>query len=270
MAMTKTGATARWTVSTGASLVLMVAVALVAAPVVSAGPGDGGGGDPIAGLIGDGGPGFLGGGDHGGGGQAVHGRAMSRGETDSYGLGLQARGDGDKAHGRLFFGHRGDGGGEGFGGEITCLSVGDDGVVQVSGTTREGRGHRHGGRHGDGGGKKEGDPGDGGGKKEGEPGDAGGGKEGEPGAEPAPAGFGHGGGHHGGGHHGGDPGNDEGSKDGSGDEQMAGGKNFAFTILTKSDPQQFSLPKMGDDVTPCGGGDATTVAVTRGGFHAHK
>jgi hypothetical protein len=53
---------------------------------------------------------------------------------------------------------------------------------------------------------------------------------------------------------------------------MAGGKDFAFTILTKSDPQQFSLPKMGDagTLTPCGGGDATTVAVTRGGFHAHK
>jgi hypothetical protein len=214
MAMTKKGATARWTVSTGASLVLMVAVALVAAPVVSAGPGDGGS-DPIAGLIGGGGPGFLGG-DRGGG-QAVHGRAMSRGETDSYGLGLQARGEGDKAHGRLFFGHRGDGGGDGFGGEITCLSVGDDGVVQVSGTTREGRGRHLFGRHGGGGGKKEGDP-------------------------------------------------------GSGDEQMAGGKDFAFTILTKSDPQQFSLPKMGDagTLTPCGGGDATTVAVTRGGFHAHK
>ena len=223
--MTKTGATARWTVSTGAALVLMVAVALVAAPVVSAGPGDGGG-DPIAGLIGDGGPGFLGGGDGGmGGGQAVHGRAMSRGETDSYGLGLGARGEGDQTHGRLFFGHRGESGDEGFAGDITCLSVGDDGVVQVSGTTREGRGHNH----------------------RGEP------KEGEPGTEPAPAGFGH---------HGG----------GSGDEQMAGGKDFAFTILTKSDPQQFSLPTMGEagTLTPCGGGDATTVAVTRGGFHAHQ
>ncbi len=252
--MKKTGATARWTVSTGASLVLMVAVALVAAPVVSAGPGDGGGSDPIAGLIGDGGPGFLGGGDGGmGGGQAVHGRAMSRGETDSYGLGLGARGEGDTTHGRLFFGHRGESGDEGFAGDITCLSVGDDGVVQISGTTREGRG-----RHGHDGGEKEGDPGAGG--KEGEP------AEPAP-AEPAPAGFGHGGSHHGG-----DPGQDEGSKDGSGDEQMAAGKDFAFTIMTKSDPQQFSLPTMGEagTLTPCGGGDATTVAVTRGGFHAHK
>ncbi|MGH8975559.1 MAG: hypothetical protein ACRD0C_20425, partial [Acidimicrobiia bacterium] len=189
-----------------------------------AGPGDGGGSDPVAGLLGDGGPGFLGGGDGGGGdggGQAVHGRAMSRGETDSYGLGLQARGEGDQARGRLAFGHRADSGREGFAGEITCLSVGEDGVVQVSGTTREGRGHQHGRR-----GEKERDPSAGG---------------------------------------------EEGSQDGSG-EQMAAGQDFAFTILTKSDPQQFSLPKLGDagTLTPCGGGDTTTVAVTRGGFHAHR
>ncbi|HEY3240083.1 MAG TPA: hypothetical protein VGL92_11000, partial [Acidimicrobiia bacterium] len=205
--MSKTGTTARWTASTGASLVLMVAVALMAAPVVSAGPGDGGGSDPLAGLIGGDGPGFFGGGE-GGGGQSVHGRAMSRGDTDSYGLGLQARGEGDKAHGRLVFGHRaasGGGGfgprqasgGEGFGGEITCLSIGDDGVVQVSGTTREGHGH---GRRGDHGGK-EGEPG-----QEREPGQGG-----EP--EPQPAAFGHGAGH-------------DGAQDGTGDESAAG-KDFA-------------------------------------------
>lgn len=217
--MTKTGTTARWTVSTGASLALMLAVALVAAPVVTAAPGDGGGDDPIAALIGGGdGPGFLGGDGGGGGGQGVHGRAMSKGDTDSYGLALQAHGEGDQARGRLAFGHRGASGGEGFGGEITCLSVGDDGVVQVSGTTREGRGQR--------------------------------------------GGFG---GHHGGGQ----DGNQDGSREGDG---SAASRDFAFTILTKSDPQQFSLPKLGDPgtLTPCGGGEATTVAVTRGGFQAHK
>ncbi len=222
--MTKTRTTARWTLSTGASLVLLVAVALVAAPVVSAGPGDGDGSDPIAALIGGGdGPGFLGGDGGGQGGQGVHGRAISRGETDSYGLALQAHGEGDMAHGRLAFGHRATSGGEGFGrreassgegfgGEITCLSVGDDGVVQVSGTTREGR--RHGGQGNQ------------------------------------------------------DP-NQDGSKDGEG---SAPSRDFAFTILTKSDPQQFSLPKLADagTLTPCGGGEATTVAVTRGGFEAHK
>ena len=250
--MSKTGMTARWTASTGASLVLMVAVALMAAPVVSAGPGDGGGNDPLAGLLGGDGPGFLGGGGEGGG-QGVHGRAVSKGDTDSYGLGLQARGEGDKAHGRLFFGHRGASGGEGFGtreasggegfgGEITCLSIGDDGVVQVSGTTREGRGHGH-GRRGDQGGK-EGEPGQGGEN------------------EPQPAAFTNGDG---------EPAGHDGSKDGMGDESAAS-KDFAFTILTKSDPQQFSLPKLGDagTLTPCGGGDATTVAVTRGGFHTHS
>jgi hypothetical protein len=247
MAMTKTGTTARWTVSTGASLALMMAVALVAAPV-GAGPGDGGGNDPIAGLFGGDGPGFLGGGgEGGGGGPGVHGRAMSKGDTDSYGLGLQGHGEGDQAHGRLFFGHRGASGDEGFGGEITCLSVGDDGVVQVSGTTREGQGgHEHGRR---------------GGGKEGEPGQ--GGKEGEP----APAAFGSGGRHDGS-----TDGSTDGSKDGTGDESAKASKDFAFTILTKSDPQQFSLPKLGDKgtLTPCGGGDATTVAVTRGGFQTHR
>jgi hypothetical protein len=250
--MTKTGTTARWTASTGASLVLLVAVALVAAPVVGAGPGDGGGNDPIAGFMGGDGPGFLGGGGEGGG-QGVHGRAMSKGDTDSYGLGLQAHGEGDKAHGRLFFGHRGASGDEGFGGEITCLTVGDDGVVQVSGSTREGRGHGHGRRGGGGGGGKEGEPGQGGGQ------------------EAQPATLANGGGH-GGGHHG-SPGGDEGSKDpAQGDEKAAASKDFAFTILTKSDPQQFSLPKLGDPgtLTPCGGGDATTVAVTRGGFQTHR
>ena len=76
---------------------------------------------------------------------------MSKGDADSYGIGLQAHGEGDKAHGRLVFGHRGADGNEGFCGEITCLSVGDDGVVQVSGTTREGRKrprHGHGRRGG--------------------------------------------------------------------------------------------------------------------------
>jgi hypothetical protein len=253
--MSKTGITARWTASTGASLVLMVAVALVAAPVVFAAPGDGGGNDPIAGLIGGDGPGFLGGGGEGGmgGGQGVHGRAMSKGDADTYGIGLQAHGEGDKAQGRLVFGHRGAAGDEGFGGEITCLSVGDDGVVQVSGTTREGRGQRHGHRGGHGGGK-EGEPGQGGGKE----------------GEPAPAAFANGG-RHGGGHDGSKDGSEDGSKDGMGDEQAAG-KDFAFTILTKSDPQQFSLPTLADKgtLTPCGGGDTTTVAVTRGGFRAHK
>lgn len=263
--MTKTGTTARWTASTGASLVLMVTIALVAAPVVGAGPGDGGGDDPIAALIGGGdGSGFFGGGGDGGGGrggQGVHGRAMSKGEADSYGIALQAHGEGDQAHGRLAFGHRGAEGGEGFGGEITCLSVGDDGVVQVSGTTREGRhGHGRGGRHGGGDKGKEGEPGAGGE------------------AEPQPAAFAKGGGHHGGdkegskeGSKGGSKEGQEGSEDGSQGEQAAA-RDFAFTILTKSDPQQFSLPKLGEagTLTPCGGGDATTVAVTRGGFHAHK
>jgi hypothetical protein len=242
----------------------MVVVALVAAPVVGAGPGEDGGNDPIAGIIGGDGPGFSGGGGDGGGmggGQGVHGRAMSRGDADSYGIGLQAHGEGDQAHGRLVFGHRGADGGEGFSGEITCLSVGDDGVVQVSGSTREGRGgHRHGDRGGHGGGQ------------EGKP-EKDGGQEGEPGQEggqesaPAPAAFANGG-RHGGGH---DGGGKDGEPDGMGDEQAAS-RDFAFTILTKSDPQQFSLPTLGDKgtLTPCGGGDATTVAVTRGGFRAHK
>ena len=65
--MSKIRMTARWTASTGASLVFMVAVALVAAPMVFAAPGDGGDGDPIAALIGGDGPGFLGGGGDGGG-----------------------------------------------------------------------------------------------------------------------------------------------------------------------------------------------------------
>lgn len=277
--MSKTRMTARWTASTGASLVFMVAVALVAAPVVLAAPGDGGSPDPIAGLIGGDGPGFLGGDGGGGmgGGQGVHGRAMSKGDADSYGIGLQAHGEGDQAHGRLVFGHRGADGDEGFGGEITCLSVGDDGVVQVSGTTREGRKHGHGGHgHGRRGGH------DGGGK-EGEPGDEGGQEDQPPTAAPA---FG---GRHGGGHGGdkegkpeegdkkgdkeGKPeeGDEQGGEDGMGDEQAAS-RDFAFTILTKSDPQQFSLPMLAEkgSLTPCGGGEATTVAVTRGGFQAHK
>ena len=222
--MSKTRMTARWTASTGASLVFMVAVALVAAPMVFAAPGDGGDADPIAALIGGDGPGFLGGGGGGmGGGQGVHGRAMSKGDTDTYGIGLRAHGEGDQAHGRLVFGHRGAAGDEGFGGEITCLSVGDDGVVQVSGTTREGRKHRHGDGHG--------------GDKEGKP----------------------------------EEGDKKGGEDGMGDEQPAS-QDFAFTILTKSDPQQFSLPMLAEkgSLTPCGGGDATTVAVSRGGFRAHK
>jgi hypothetical protein len=262
--MSKTRMTARWTASTGASLVFMVAVALVAAPMVFAAPGDGGDADPIAALIGGDGPGFLGGGGGGmGGGQGVHGRAMSKGDTDTYGIGLQAHGEGDQAHGRLVFGHRGAAGDEGFGGEITCLSVGDDGVVQVSGTTREGRKHRHGDGHGRRGGH------DGGGK-EGEPGEEGGEE-----AQPAPAAFANGGRHGGG--HGGDKegkpeeGDKKGGKDGMGDEQPAS-QDFAFTILTKSDPQQFSLPMLAEkgSLTPCGGGDTTTVAVSRGGFRAHK
>ncbi|MGH8993384.1 MAG: hypothetical protein ACRDYV_19530 [Acidimicrobiia bacterium] len=250
--MTKTGSTVRWTVSTGASLVLVMVVALVAAPVVSAGPGDGGSDDPIAALVGGDGGFFGGGGGEGGGGTAAHGRAMSRGETDSYGLALRAGGEGEQTRGRLAFGHRGADGGEGFAGEITCLSVGDDGVVQVSGTTREGRGHRH-----DHGGDKgeEGGPGAGGGE----------------GDEPQPAAFTNGG-HGGRPDHGGDKEGKEGSEEGTEGEEQAASRDFAFTILTQSDPQQFSLPKLGEagTLTPCGGGDATTVAVTRGGFDAHK
>jgi len=275
--MNRTGTAARWTASTGASLVLMVVVALVAAPVVGAGPGDGGGSDPIAGLIGGDGPGFSGGGNEGGGhegggdgkhgggrggdGQAVRGRAMSRGETDSYGLGLHARGEGEKARGRLVFGHRGESGGEGFAGEITCLSVGEDGVVQVSGITREGRGHRHDHDHGHG---RRGD-GDG---KNGEPGD-------DEGGETQPAAFANGG-RHGGGHdgrhgHGRRGDGDRKDEDGEGDES-AESRDFAFTILTKSEPQQFSLPTLAEEgsLTPCGGGDATTIDVTRGGFRARS
>lgn len=201
--MRTTRRTARWVALTGGSLALVVVVALLAAPVVGAGPGWGGGG---------------------GDGDGVHGRAMSRGETDSYFLALGARGDGEDARGRLFFGHRsGSGDGEaepaeegsgsseeGFGGQITCLSVADDGVVHVTGTIQEGRRHRHGSYR-----------------------------------------FGafH------------DPGGGNGSQ-----EQAA--QEFAFTILTRSDPQEFSLPKVGEagTLTPCEGGDDTTVPVTRGGF----
>lgn len=196
--MRTTRRTARWMASTGGSLALIVAVALLAAPVVGAGPG-------------------------GGDGDSVHGRAMSRGETDSYFLALGARGDGEDARGRLFFGHRsGSGDGEaepaeegsdsseeGFGGEITCLSVADDGVVQVTGTIQEGRRHRHGSYR-------------------------------------FPA-F---------------------HDSGGGGSQEQAGQEFAFTILTRSDPQEFSLPKVGEagTLTPCEGGDDTTVPVTRGGF----
>lgn len=303
--MSKTGTTARWTASTGASLVLLMVVALIGAPVVGAGPGEDGGIDHVAGLFGGDGPSFFGGGgdegdeesgaeeggaeesgaeedgeksgdekegdkkgghDHGdhGGGPAVAGRAMGRGETTDYGIAIRARGEGEDARGRLAFGHHGDEGGDGFYGMITCLSVGEDGVVQVSGVTHEGRGHKHGDHRGGRGHKGD----------KGEEGDESQPEEGAEAEEPAPAAFAKGG------RHGGSPddhgegekgdGENGGGEEGSEDEPAS--RDFAFTINTKSDPQTFSMPKLGDAGTlaPCGGGEATTLDVTRGGFRVRS
>jgi len=72
---------------------------------------------------------------------AVAGRAVSRAQSEAYGMEIRGR-SGDKptdAGGRVRFAHRNDkGAGEGLVGKITCLSKDQAGVVTVTGTIKRG------------------------------------------------------------------------------------------------------------------------------------
>ena len=212
---------------------------------------------------------------------AVAGRAISKGDKDSYGLQIKGR-SGDKptdAGGLVRFAHKGAGGMDGLVGEITCLSKDDAGVISATGTIK-----RSGKRDGKGD-KKPGiaptaapaadddafldevvpweadeladlsaddDSADLTAENPTVPG-----APSAPGMPAAP-----------------DPGNKKGpgkDHDHSKHRGELAGKDFGFTIDVPGKPQHFSQPKIGDKGTlaACsGGGDS--VAVTRGGFKTRE
>jgi hypothetical protein len=195
---------------------------------------------------------------------AVAGRAMSKGDSDAYGLQIRGR-SGEKptdAGGMVRFAQRTAAGSEGLVGEITCLSKDEAGIVSVSGTVKRS------GKHASKGDKD---------KKPGEtaaltddvaPWDAEESAElaadepAPPGAPSAP----------------GMPSAPEPGKKGPGKDhdhsQHRGelaGKDFAFTIDVPGKPQHFSRPTIGDKGTlaACSGGGAP-VEVTRGSFRTRE
>jgi hypothetical protein len=212
---------------------------------------------------------------------SVAGRAVSKGDKDSYGLQIRGR-SGEKptaASGLVRFAHRGEGQMDGIVGEITCLSKDSAGVVTATGTIKRS------GKRAKGDNKK--GPGAAGLPTSANtsdddafldeivPWDADEAAEvveveaadptvpGAPGAPSAP---------------GQDPNKDkkDPNKDKKGERGRRGGgelagKDFAFTIDVPGKPQKFSTPTIGEKGTlaACSGG-GTPVEVTRGKFRAHE
>ena len=210
---------------------------------------------------------------------AVAGRAISKGDKDSYGLQIKGR-SGDKptdAGGLVRFAHKGDGTMDGIVGEISCLSKDEAGVISATGTIK-----RSGKRtKAD---KKKGvaeasapnaddeafldevvpweadEVADVSADDSAEPTADNPTLPGAPSAPGMPAAP--------------DPGNKKGpGKDhdhGKNRGELAG-KDFALTIDVPGKPQHFSQPKIGDKGTlaACSGG-GESVAVTRGGFKTRE
>jgi hypothetical protein len=201
---------------------------------------------------------------------SVAGRAVSKGDKDSYGLQIRGR-SGDKptdAGGLVRFGHRGEGQMDGLVGEITCLAKDSAGVVTATGTIKR-SGQR---AKGD---KDKKGPGaaalptstsdDDAFLDEIVPWDADEAAEIDaadptvPGAPSAPTAPGQ------------DPDRDKkGERGRRGGGELAG-KDFAFTINVAGKPQKFSTPAIGEKGTlaACSGG-GTPVEVTRGKFRASE
>ena len=177
---------------------------------------------------------------------SVAGRAISRGEKDSYGLQIRGR-SGDKptdAGGLIRFGHSGGDAMEGLVGEITCLSKDSAGIVTATGTIKRSGKRAKGDRM---------KPGTATAAQNDDdafldeivPWDA---DEADEVAEVA-----------------------EGQDRGRRSAGELAGKDFAFTIDVPGKPQHFSQPTIGDKGTlaACSGGGAP-VEVTRGGFRTRE
>jgi hypothetical protein len=202
---------------------------------------------------------------------SVSGRAISRGEKDSYGLQIRGR-SGEKATdagGLVRFAHRAEGQMDGLVGEITCLSKDSAGVVTATGTIKRSGQRTRGDRKGPGAAglpTSAGTSDDDAFLDEIVPWDADEAAEIDaadpavPGLPSAPTA----------------PGQDDPNRDKKGERSRRGGgelagKDFAFTIDVPGKPQKFSTPAIGEKGTlaACSGG-GTPVEVTRGRFRAHE
>jgi hypothetical protein len=192
---------------------------------------------------------------------SVAGRAVSKGDKDSYGLQIRGR-SGEKptdASGLVRFAHRSEGQMDGLVGEISCLSKDSAGVVTATGTIKRSGQRAKGEKKGPGAATLPAS--DEAFLDEIVPWDADEAAELEaenptvPGAPTAPS----------------DPNKDKKGERGRRSSGELAGKDFAFTIDVPGKPQKFSTPTIGEKGTlaACSGG-GTPVEVTRGKFRASE
>ena len=198
---------------------------------------------------------------------SVAGRAVSKGDKDSYGLQIRGR-SGEKptdASGLVRFAHRTEGQMDGLVGEISCLSKDSAGVVTASGTIKRSGQRAKGDKKGTGAAALPTTMSDDAFLDEIVPWEADEAAEIDaadptlPGAPSAPSAPGQ------------DPNKDKKGERGRRSSGELAGKDFAFTIDVPGKPQKFSTPTIGEKGTlaACSGG-GTPVEVTRGRFRAHE